>query len=109
MLDGLAQELGRYLDVVSARQKLVAQNIANVDTPGYQTQDVDFEAELRRASTPQAVAPENLATKNDGNNVSLDRESRMLAENSIRFDIAAQLLKGSLRSMKEAIHEGKNA
>ncbi len=109
MLTGLAQELGRYLDVVSARQKLVAQNIANVDTPGYQTQDVDFEAELRRAGMPQAVMPENLATKNDGNNVSLDRESRMLAENSIRFEIAAQLLRGSFHTMKEAIHEGKNS
>jgi flagellar basal-body rod protein FlgB len=108
MLNALAQELGRYLDVVSTRQKLVAQNIANVDTPGYQTQDVDFHAELRRAGTPEAMAPDNLPTKNDGNNVSLDRESRMLAENSIRFDIAAQLLKGQFQSLKEAIHEGKS-
>ena len=46
MLDRLAGQLERYMDLLSTRQKLVASNIANADTPGYQTQDIDFQFEL---------------------------------------------------------------
>jgi Flagella basal body rod protein len=37
MVDAVAQSLKKYMDVLAARQKLVASNIANVDTPGYKT------------------------------------------------------------------------
>ncbi len=46
MLSGMSDHLERYLDLLSARQKLVASNIANADTPGYQTQDIDFQFEF---------------------------------------------------------------
>ena len=63
------------MDLLSARQKLVASNIANADTPGYQTQDIDFQSEFQNAlGAPQPVAVAGLANKNDGNNVSIDRE-----------------------------------
>ena len=112
MLDGLSSRIERYMDLLSARQKLSARNIANSETPGYKTQDVDFQAELHRLSsangTPSVIEPGGLKTKNDGNNVSLDREARMLAENAIRFNIAAQLLRTQIRQLKEAINEGRN-
>src|SRR5215831_5750398 len=110
MVNGLSSKLEHYLDVLSARQKLVARNIANVDTPGYKTQDVDFQSELNRATgtvfTPSIVEPD-LPTKNDGNNVNLDHQARLLAENDIRFNIATQLLRGQIHELREAINEGR--
>src|SRR5208282_6662201 len=42
--------LSRFLDVDVARLKLIGSNLANIDTPGFQTRDLDFRAELARAS-----------------------------------------------------------
>src|SRR5437868_6288963 len=57
MLNPLAAHLERYMDLLSARQKLVASNIANADTPGYHTRDIDFQKEFRQAAglAPQVV------------------------------------------------------
>ncbi len=110
MLSGISTQLEHYLDLVSSRQKLVASNIANADTPGYRTQDLDFASELENAipgSSPAIHEVSGLKTKNDGNNVSVDRESRLLAENAMRFNIATQILKGEIHSLKNAIEEGK--
>src|ERR1035441_6112858 len=76
MLDRLAGQLERYMDLLSARQKLVASNIANADTPGYQTRDIDFQSEFQSAlgGAPQTVEVTGLQMKNDGNNVK-DRKS----------------------------------
>ena len=43
------QRLENYLDLLTFRHELISSNVANVDTPGYRTQDVDFEGEMRRA------------------------------------------------------------
>jgi flagellar basal-body rod protein FlgB len=109
MLDRVAGQLERYMDLLSARQKLVASNIANADTPGYLTQDLDFQAEFRNAAggAPQVSDVAGLKTKNDGNNVNLDREARLLSENALRFQVASQLMKGQLRVVRSAIQEGK--
>ena len=109
MLDRVAGQLERYMDLLSARQKLVAANIANADTPGYRTRDLDFQQEfLSAAGAPQVIEAPGLAVKNDGNNVSLDRESRLLAENALRFQLAAQLMKSQVRVVRSAIQEGKS-
>jgi len=70
------------MELLSARQKLVGSNIANADTPGYHTEDIDFQQKFLNAAggPPQVVEPSGLKIKNDGNNVRLDRESRLLAE-----------------------------
>jgi flagellar basal-body rod protein FlgB len=111
MLDRLAGQIERYMDLLSARQKLVTSNIANVDTPGYQTQDIDFQSEFQSAiaGLPQIKAVAGLQTKNDGNNVSLDRETRLLSENALRFNVAANLVKIQLQSIRAAIKEGQNS
>jgi flagellar basal-body rod protein FlgB len=103
------------MTLLSVRQKLVASNIANADTPGYKTQDIDFRAEFaqqmegRECPGPQTIEPDGLPVKADGNNVSLDRESRMLAENAMRFQVASSLAKSQLHSIQSAIDEGKSA
>jgi flagellar basal-body rod protein FlgB len=109
VLDRVAGQLERYMDLLSMRQKLVASNIANVDTPGYQTQDIDFQTEFQSSmsGSPTVVGVAGLAVKNDGNNVSLDRESRLLAENALRFQMASSLLRGEINQIRSAINEGK--
>ena len=49
MFQGLALNSEHYMSLLSTRQKLVASNIANVDTPGYKTRDIDFQSEFRNA------------------------------------------------------------
>ena len=110
MLDPIADNISRYMNLLSARQKLVASNIANVDTPNYRTKDIDFAAEMRAASniqTPSIVEPAGLQAKSDGNNVALDRESRLLAENALRFNMASNLMKAQIRLVKSALQDGR--
>ena len=109
MFQGLALNSEHYMSLLSARQKLVASNIANADTPGYHTQDINFQTEFENAlgQTPTIIEPEGLAVKPDGNNVNIDREARLLAENALRFSIASNFARGELNSVKTAIQESK--
>jgi flagellar basal-body rod protein FlgB len=112
MLDGVSSNLEQYMTLLADRQKLVASNIANADTPGYKTKDIDFQTEFQNAlsgASPDVVEVQGLTVKNDGNNVSLDREARLLAENALRFNLATSLIKGQIRMVKEAIQEGKSS
>ena len=108
MLDGLSTDIERYMDLLSARQKLVASNVANADTPGYLTQDIDFQSEFANAlgGPPQVVQVAGLQVKNDGNNVNLDREARLLSENALRFSVASSLAHSELNTIRTAIQEG---
>jgi flagellar basal-body rod protein FlgB len=55
------------------------------------------------------VEPDGLTVKADGNNVSLDRETRLLAENAMRFSVATSLARSQLHSIQAAIDEGKSS
>ncbi len=110
MLDRISSSLERYLDILAARQKVVASNIANADTPGYQTQDIDFQQEFRSliaGGAPAVREVSGLETRHDGNNVSLDREARLLAENAMRFNLATNLMRSQIRAVRSAIQEGR--
>jgi flagellar basal-body rod protein FlgB len=112
VFQGLAGNLERYMTLLSDRQKLVASNIANADTPGYQTQDIDFRAEFSRQmddTAPHILEPDGLPVKPDGNNVSLDRESRLLAENAMRFSVASNLVRSKFNAVRAAIEDGKSS
>jgi flagellar basal-body rod protein FlgB len=109
MLEAMTANLEKYMDLLSARQKLSASNIANADTPGYQTKDIDFQQEFMsmvNGQQPQTINAGGLTDKPDGNNVNVDREARMLAENAMRFNVASNLLRGQINSVKEAITGG---
>ena len=103
-------ELGNFLSFVTRRQEVIASNIANADTPGYKTRDVqtpsDFAAILGQFS-PQIQEAAGLASRNDGNNVSMDREARILAENDLKFNLATQMLKSEFKGIRSAIEEGR--
>lgn len=112
MFQGVAAEAERYMTLLSARQKLVSSNIANADTPGYRTQDIDFRSEFESAVTAQSpvvTEPQGLAVKADDNNVNLDREARLLAENALRFSIVSNFARSELSSVRTAIQGGNSA
>jgi flagellar basal-body rod protein FlgB len=108
--------LEKALDVTSQRHKLVVANMANVDTPGYHTKDLDFRSELRRAAAAGGSGEENflpvarsvpgLLERPDGNNVSLDREGLLLAETQMQFGLGIQLLQHEFHNLLSAINEG---
>jgi len=103
-----------FLGVVSARHQLVVSNMANIDTPGYHTQDIDFHSELRRAMdtngpglAPVVHSVPGLMQRPDGNDVNLDREGLLLAETQMQYQIGVQVMKSEFHRLLSAINEGK--
>jgi flagellar basal-body rod protein FlgB len=113
----MMQFLERFLDVTADRQKLVTTNMANIDTPGYRTQDISFRAELERlnggedSSMLSTVAHHvpGLLQRPDGNDVSLDRESMLMAETQLQFRVGIQFLRTEFHRLLHAINEGKDS
>ncbi len=107
--------LQKYLDLASDQMKLTAENMANVDTPGYKTKGFSFEDEFSSAlgasvNTPTSVkaAPvDGLTSRPDGNNVSLDREGIQLAKAQLEFRTGVSLLKTEYQRVMSAIHVDK--
>lgn len=120
----------RAMGLAVRRQALIAANLANLDTPGYRTQDLDFEQSLRLAmgqgqgqSLPMArthglhlrgtggflaevTHPGRPNTeRNDGNDVSLDRETLLLARTQGTYQISAAFIQGEVRKLRQAISE----
>lgn len=112
MLESVGAGIERYMNLISARQKLTASNIANADTPGYHTKDIDFRSEFESqlsGSGFQVAEVSGLKTKNDGNNVDMDREARLLAENDLRFTVASNLAMSEISTVKMAIDVDKTS
>lgn len=99
--------LDKAADASNTRNEIILNNLANVDTPGYKRKDVSFQTYLEQAlfkdgSLDNRVAEVNthlsdfggliytdsstLSYRLDGNNVDVDTESAMLAENQIRYN-----------------------
>lgn len=109
----LSDALTRYLDLTTEQMKVTAENMANVDTPGYKTKGFDFEQEFARqldmANAPaqaaaQASEVDGLVSRPDGNNVSMDREGVQLAKAQLQFKLGVQLLKNEYSTVMSAIH-----
>lgn len=123
-LDQASAVLTKVLDGTAVRQRALANNIANAETPGYQRQEVDFSTRLqeivnRADADPHsaiadiqqlAVQPgddENAVPRADGNTVQIDREMVELARNALEYETSAQLLTMKYRALNSAIHEGR--
>ena len=105
-----ADMLQRYLDLQSQQMHLTASNMANVDTPGYQTQGINFDREFQQALDAHApvreAAPSDvtgLIARPDGNNVSMDREAMQMAQTQLQFRTAIALLRNEFSTMSDAI------
>jgi flagellar basal-body rod protein FlgB len=110
VVDAVTNQIEHYMDLLSDRQKLVVSNLANIDTPGYKSKDIDFQFEfisLAEGQAPNVIDTPGLVIKSDGNNVSLDRETRLLSETALRFNVASNLMKAQLKIVESAIKEGQ--
>lgn len=111
----LSEALGRFLDLTSDQMKLTASNLANLDTPGYKTQGMDFGQAFQNAmqgidSGASADGAsfvsdvDGLVARPDGNNVSMDRESLNLAKEQLQFRAGVEFLKREYARTMSAIH-----
>jgi flagellar basal-body rod protein FlgB len=104
--------LAQILDTASLRHRVIAQNVANVNTPGYRRMEVSFEADLARAFESKrgesaelrprvivADGPERV----DGNTVDIDREMNDMAKNALLYQAAAQIVTSRIGSLRAAI------
>lgn len=113
----LSDQVARYLDLATSQAKLTAENMANVDTPGYRAKGMDFETEMRsamegvlrgRGPAQVNVRPEEgLIMRPDGNNVSMDREGLNLAEAQLKFRTGVAVLRQQYQMVMDAIHADK--
>lgn len=131
MIDRLTNALNfqaQALTLRSERQRLIASNIANADTPGYQARDMDFARALKEATgtlpaagamkvtsaghlqpTAGARAEPNLlyatpAQANlDRNTVDMDRERASFADNSVKYEATLRFINSQVKGMLDAI------
>jgi flagellar basal-body rod protein FlgB len=101
----------KFLDLATARQSLLVSNIANVDTPGYRTQDMDFHSEMVRALNEDPETPAvptvrdvpGLLSRPDGNNVSVDREGLLLAEVQLKYQAATEAVRQEFALLRSVV------
>ena len=131
MLNRLTDSLNfqtQALALRSERQRQLASNIANADTPGYQARDMNFAQALREATGGSAVASAMAATQSghlspaagarsesqklfataaqtnlDSNNVDMDRERANFADNTVKYEATLRFITGSVRTTLEAM------
>jgi flagellar basal-body rod protein FlgB len=115
----LSDELNRYLDLAGLELKLTAQNMANIDVPGYRTVGFNFAEEMERSigevlaerrgdkstkSGVNVVKVDGLIERPDGNNVSMDREGMKMAEAQLQFRAGEELIRNEFSTILDAIH-----
>ena len=103
--------LTQLLNASSLRHRVIAQNVANVNTPGYRRLEVAFEADLAKALAspsggshvkPQVVVADG-PERVDGNTVDIDREMNDLTKNALLYQAAAQIVTSRVGSLRAAI------
>lgn len=119
--------LEHALNYSSMKQKVVSQNIANVDTPNYKAKDVSFKAAFEQAmgnnieayksdsrhldftgkSSMPGVVSRNLNYNENGNSVDLDKEMADLATNQIYYNALTERINGKFNSLQSVIRGGK--
>jgi flagellar basal-body rod protein FlgB len=120
--DATFQATTHALDAATLRHEVIANNLANINTPGYKRQEVSFEDQLsaalakgrglsdtEAASAVAAVKPEvttaaSITMRADGNNVDPEAENVALATNELRFDMLAQQVSGYFSTLKSVIN-----
>jgi len=113
-----ADNLQRALGRTTERHSRLTANLANVNTPGYKRQDIDFgiqlDEEMGRTSRLGQWRQDRLARqaeatslRNDGNNVDLEREVFALAQTELRFQALTDMTSRYFSGLKNVIREGK--
>lgn len=108
--------LEKALDASLLRHKVIANNIANVSTPGFKRLEVVFEEKLKallnkkpisfsqlKKIEPEIIEDQSSAWREDLNNVNIDREMVELSKNTLQYNLYIQLLNGKLDRIRKAI------
>ena len=112
LFDNTELGLQRAIEGAGMRQQVLAQNIANANTPGYQRKDVDFHDALRTAMGEGASALQGVsfsvqtdqsATRADGNGVDIDVESADMAKNGLEYQALVSVAKARLEILQSAM------
>ena len=99
---GSLSTLESMLTYASRRQQAIAANIANVDTTGYRTRDLDG-ADFRTSLARVVEAADAGIVKANGNNVDLEIEMAKMVRNSALHSTAASLLAQQFALLREAV------
>jgi flagellar basal-body rod protein FlgB len=125
--DKIAARLVREMDIASLRQRVIANNLANLNTVGFKRSFVSFSRELETAGARLAIAathPRHLTGNNtgdevrieaerhtairaDGNNVDLEREMLDMVANQLQYHTIARQLSTRLANWQFVINEGR--
>lgn len=120
--DKAGSALSRALDAYAMRHRIIANNIANAETPGFTRSEVTFESDLKAAleARPASAARKRLADvratvrvdnqsprRPDGNNVNMDSEIADLTKNSLSYRAAVTLMDLKSAILRYAITEGR--
>jgi len=114
----------KSLDALWLRQKVISDNLANMDTPGFKSSGVEFEDILSRAleySTssdqdvakkvagiePRIVEDKSTQVREDGNNVDVDAQSIELVRALLQYESMARVVSDNIARMKYAVNGGK--
>ncbi|MDI3543086.1 MAG: flagellar basal-body rod protein FlgB [Candidatus Atribacteria bacterium] len=122
--DPVFQLLERGLDLSLVRQNLLVNNVANVETPNYERQDVNFEAYLRKSEErenlwlthPRHLLPDNgetsltkgaeeYAVRQDGGGVDVEKEMTLVLENSIYYQTLTRMISEKFGLLETVIKE----
>ncbi|MFT8211220.1 MAG: flagellar basal body rod protein FlgB [Symbiopectobacterium sp.] len=124
------------LNLRAQRQEILAANIANADTPGYQARDIDFAGQLNKVMEQGRVSGTGIALKTtstrhipaqnfqppeldllyrvpdqpalDGNTVDMDRERTNFADNSLKYQTSLTVLSGQIKGMMSVLQSGSS-
>ncbi|ENM2865274.1 flagellar basal body rod protein FlgB [Citrobacter koseri] len=133
-LDAALRFQQEALNLRAQRQEVLAANIANADTPGYQARDMDFASELKKVmvrgreeaggialklTSAQHIPAQTVASPSvdllyripdqpslDGNTVDMDRERTQFADNSLKYQTGLTVLGGQIKGMMNVLQGG---
>jgi len=105
----------KALDIRAFYQRVLASNIANVETPGYKEKEIDFKAELERLGGGGMESGIRVGEKTDGvgsssvddNTVVIEGQIVKMTENTLMFNSLVQLINKKFSMIRYAINEGR--
>src|SRR3954454_24724245 len=113
LFDNTQLGLERAISGASMRQEVLANNLANAETPGFQRSDVDFHTTLAQAmktgdansieSTSFQAQQDNQVLRADGNGVDIDTESANVAKNGLEYDALISVARARIGILKSAM------
>ncbi len=106
------QAIQSSLDGLAARQRIIAQNLANAETPGYTAQTTNFEDSLSAAIGSGDIGQAEITTgvtsdpaNINGNNVSVDNETLSLIDTGLRYQLATESMNNKFRILHDSMRQ----